>query len=85
MADARRRPRLRQADRGVARPGNARPVAVETDPGYERRSRWGAVRIPDLSPPAGRARARHPAIRRWSREASLGVLCAARRPQRESS
>jgi len=35
--EARRRPRLRQADRGVARPGNARPVAVGRDPGYERR------------------------------------------------
>jgi len=30
MLEARRRPR--QADRGVPRPGNARPVAVETDP-----------------------------------------------------
>jgi len=32
-----------------------------------------------------RPRLRHPAIRRWSREASLGVLSAPRRPQRESS
>ena len=45
MVEARRRPRLRQADRGVARPGNARPVAT-----------------------AKRARARHPAISRWSRQ-----------------
>jgi len=32
-----------------------------------------------------RLKLRHPAIRRWSREASLGGLSAARRPQRESS
>jgi len=32
MVDARRRLKLRQTDRGVARPGNARPVAVGRDP-----------------------------------------------------
>jgi len=85
MVDARRRLKLRQTDRGVARPGNARPVAVGRDPDTSGGSGGGAVRIADLSPPPGRARARHPPISRWSREASLRVLSAPRRPQRESS
>jgi len=37
MVDARRRLKVRHTDRGVTRPGNARPVAVGRDPGYERR------------------------------------------------